>query len=237
MAYSWLTVHRVQFREPRCSRLSGAPSGPMGAGAWRFGPHAPIGADGFRTTLSDIWGGVGFYHDRSAAEAVVSDPKAHFPWLHEALEHWHALAGVVAYRGEADWSTNTEPNPEIVPLETDPGGRIAVITSAGYDLPNPKEDPRLPAFLKGIEEVVAFYRTLEENLAATLFNAVEAKQGLTFSIWKTDEGMMASAYKSGLHSKYLRQHQSDPMFDRSSFMRLRLLDSSGSWEGVNPAVG
>ena len=236
MAFSWLTVHRVQFLEPRCSRVSGAPAGPEGADAWRFGPHAPIGSDGFRTTESNIWGGVGFYGDRSAAENVISDPHAHLPWLDKTLEAWHALAGVVAYRGEADWSTNSEPNPEVMPLKSDPGGRLAVITSAGYDVPNPKEDPRLPPFLKGIEEVVAHYRNLDENLAATLFNAVEAKQGLTFSVWKSDEGMLASAYKSGLHSKYLRQHQTDPMFDRSSFMRLRLLGSSGSWGGIDPAT-
>ena len=70
---------------------------------------------------------------------------------------------------------------------SDPGGRLAVVTSAGYEMPNPKNDPRLPPFLKGIEEVVAFYKSLDENLAAGLFNAVETRQGLTFSVWKSDQ--------------------------------------------------
>lgn len=236
MGHSWLTIHRVRFKEPHCSRHSGEPSAPENAAAWRFGPHAPLDADGFRTSESDIWGGVGFYDSKEAAQAVVSDPDAFLGWLNETEENWHALAGVIAYRGEADWSTPSEPSPEIEVLSSDPSGRLAVITSAGYDTPNPKDDPRLPNFLKGIEKVVSFYRSLDDNLAAGLFNAVQAKQGLTFSVWKSDRAMMDSAYKSGLHSKYMREHQSEPMFDHSSFMRLRLVDSSGSWDGSDPAA-
>ena len=206
----------------------------MGSSVWRFGPHAPLGEDGLRTGAADVWGGVAFYQSREAAEAVVSDPFAHLSFLGEAVEHWHALAAVIAHRGEVDWSTETEPHPALLPLSEDPGGTMAVITSAGYLRPAKDELDRIKPFLRRVNEVVDWYRTLESNAAAMLFNAVESKQGMTFSIWKSDPGMLASAYKIGKHSEFLKMHQSDPMFDMSSFTRLRLLASSGSWDGVDP---
>lgn len=167
---------------------------------------------------------------------MVSDPFAHLSFLGETAEHWHALAAVIAHRGEVDWSTETEPHPALLPLGEDPGGTMAVITSAGYLRPAQDELDRIKPFLKRVNEVVDWYRTLESNAAAMLFNAVESKQGMTFSIWKSDPGMLGSAYKSGKHSEFLKMHQSDPMFDMSSFTRLRLLASSGSWDGADPRV-
>lgn len=234
MPYSWLTIHRARFPEPRNATTDGAPPGPATASAWRFGPHAPIREDGLRTGISDTWGGVGFYETREAAEALIADPAAHLDWLDGTVEHWHALAGVIAHRGEADWSTGSEPHPALAPLGSDPGGVMAVITTAGYNNPGPHELPRIKPFLKKVDAVVTWYRSLDGNAAAMLFNAVEARQGMTFSVWKTDPSMIASAYKAGTHGDYLKMHQKEPMFDVSSFTRLRLLASSGTWDGKDP---
>lgn len=234
MTYSWLSVHRVRFAAARDAGTDGAPSGPPGAAAWRFGPHAPLGEDGLRTGISDIWGGTGFYASRADAETVVADPEAALPFLRDAAEHWHALACVIAHRGEVDWSTPTEPHPALAPVDRDPGGVLAVITTAGYVSRDASQRPRIIDFLARVDQVVDHYRTLDANTAAMLFNAVEAKDGMTFSIWKSDPQMIASAYRSGVHPENLARHRETPMFDRSSFTRLRLLASSGTWDGVDP---
>ena len=234
MGYSWLSIHRVNFKDMKDSK-EGAPSGPASASAWRFGPHAPLADSGFRKTVSRKWGGVGFYKSRELAEAVVDAPYEHLGFLGDAEEDWHALACVIAYRGESNWSTPTEPHPVLVPTE-DPGGVLAVITSAGYVSPDESEFPRIKDFLKRIEDVIEFYGTLEANTARCLFNAVEAREGMTFSVWTSDKEMMASAYRAGVHADYLARHQASPMFDYSSFTRLRLLKSAGLWNGVDPRL-
>jgi hypothetical protein len=229
-----LTVHRVRYPRPRNSRTDGAPVGPKGAAAWRFGPDAPLGDDGFRTGQSDVWGGVGFYETRDQAEEVLSNPSAHLGFLNETDEAWHALAAVVAHRGEVDWSTDTEPHPGLEALAQDPGGVMAVITSAGYDSAETATPERVRDFLKRVDQVIEWYGSLEANIARCLFNAVTARQGMTFSVWKSDRDMIATAYKGGTHSDYIKRNQETPMFDHSSFTRLRLLNSRGSWDGIDP---
>ena len=234
MTYSWLTIHRVTFDEERDANVSGAPNGPELASVWRFGPNAPLGENGLRTGVAQEWGGVGFYHSRKDAEAVVAAPDEHLDFLGDTTEGWHALAGVIAHRGEVDWSKETEPHPTLTPLKSDPGGVMAVITSAGYLSRDASQLDRIRDFLKKVEEVVEFYGTLEANVVRTLFNTVGTKEGMTFSVWNSDKGMIASAYKPGLHSEYMAQHNQSPMFDRSSFTRLRLFASNGSWDGIDP---
>lgn len=234
MTYSWLTVHRVRFASPRNAATEGAPPGPPAAAAWRFGPHAPLGENGLRTGIADVWGGVGFYRSRNEAEAVLSDPGAHLDFLSDTVEDWHALAGVIAHRGEVDWSTEGEPHPALTPLGEDPGGVMAVITSAGYDETKKVSLDRVRDFLKRVDHVVEWYGRLEANKARCLFNAVEAKEGMTFSVWKSDRDMMTTAYRGGLHADYIKRNQKAPMFDHSSFTRLRLLSSLGTWDGLDP---
>ena len=234
MGYSWLTIHRVRFTNPRDAREDGSPSGPRAAAAWRFGPDAALGEDGLRSGVSDIWGGIGFYKDRATAEAVFTDPAEHLDFLGDTTENWHALAGIISHRGRKDWSTATEPSPDLHPLDTDPGGTLAVVTSAGYEPGDGTLDPRVKPFLKKVNSVVDHYRTLDGNLAACLFNATNWKFGLTFSIWDNERAMMTAAYREGTHAAYLKEHQASPMFDFSSFTRLRILRTAGTWDGKNP---
>ena len=234
MAYSWLTVHRVRLKEHRNANTDGALPGPSLAAAWRTGPNAPLGENGFRTGVSNEWGGMGFYASRADAETVLSDPSAHLPFLDQTTEAWQALAAGIAHRGEVNWSTASEPHPALEPVDEDPKGVMAVVTSAGYLSRDESQHDRIRTFLKKVDAVVDFYGTLEENAARSLFNLVGTPEGMTFSVWRSDRGMMSSAYREGLHSEYMNMHKGNAMFDRSSFTRLRLLDSSGTWDGIDP---
>lgn len=179
---------------------------------------------------------MGFYNTREDAAAVVADPAAHLPFLDQTTEDWHALAVVIAHRGEVNWSTSTEPHPVLKPLEQDPKGVIAVVTTAGFLSRDESQHERIRTFLKKVDAVVEFYGALEENTARSLFNLAGTPEGMTFSVWRSDRGMMAGAYKPGVHSKYLNEHKEYAMFDRSSFTRLRLLDSTGTWNGADPRL-
>ncbi len=234
MTYSWVSVHRVKFPEPRNYPRDDVPTGPAIANAWRCGPNAPLGDGASRTGTSKCWGGMAFYGDKYLAQDVVTDPHAHFSWLDETVEHWHALACVISHRGKVNWSTKDEPHPALTPLETDPGGVIAIVTSAGYDTIDESQFPRIRAFQEKVDDVLVYYGTLKANVARSLFSATKAASGMTFSVWTSDEEMMATAYRHGTHAEYLREHRKEPMFDHSSFTRLRLLESSGTWDGKDP---
>ena len=58
MAYSWLTVHRVRFNEPRDLRDFGVPALPHSVSDGPFGPDALRGENGLRTgapTDGAVW--------------------------------------------------------------------------------------------------------------------------------------------------------------------------------------
>jgi hypothetical protein len=110
---------------------------------------------------------------------------------------------------------------------------MMVITSAGYDSRGPEEMPRMLDFFKNLDEVVKDYRSRPENLRATIFpgGRVDGRDGLTLTIWRDMPAMMASAYKTGVHPGIMAEHRAAPKADRTSFTRLRILESSGSWDG------
>ena len=55
------------------------------------------------TGVSDTWGGVGIWHSRDAAEAMVAAPGDHMPWLGETVAAWHCLSVPVSHRGAVNW--------------------------------------------------------------------------------------------------------------------------------------
>jgi hypothetical protein len=51
------------------------------------------------------------------------------------------------------------------------------------------------------------------------------------SVWRSDEDMLRASYRTGVHRTYIDGHKTSSDFDRSSFARFRILDSSGKWNG------
>ena len=82
--HDWITFHRLRFPEP-VSALKRTFPPVAGTDCWLFGPHYNVGPDGMLTGVSDIWGGVGIWHSRDAAEAMVAAPGDHMPWLGETV--------------------------------------------------------------------------------------------------------------------------------------------------------
>ena len=77
--YDWITFHRLRFPEPVSSIKRVFPS-IAGPDCWLFGPHYAVGPDGMLTGVSDIWGGVGIWHSRDAAEMMIAAPGDAMPW-------------------------------------------------------------------------------------------------------------------------------------------------------------
>jgi hypothetical protein len=234
--HDWLTVHRVRFRDALNGNGNPLP-GPSGADAWRFYPDSGSGPDGLRTNISDIWGGLGIYASELAARAVFEAPADHLPYLVDAVESWHALVVPYAHRGEVNWRGLVQDGTALN-VGDDLGGPLLILTSAGYDNPGPDDLPRIREFVRGVDDVVAFYATLPSNVRRAVFSGarVDGHDGATLSLWSDDPSMLAAAYHPGIHRERMDRQKKTGMFDRSSFTRGRILGSRGSWDGVDPVA-
>lgn len=129
--HDWITFHRLRFPDPVSSMERAFPP-VVGPDCWLFGPHYDVGPDGMLTGVSDIWGGVGIWHSRAAAEAMVAAPGDAMPWLEETVASWHCLGMPVSHRGTVNWRGHLQKGDAVRAAHFDPGGPLMVLTSAGF---------------------------------------------------------------------------------------------------------
>jgi hypothetical protein len=232
---TWMTFHRMRFHKGIDANECRF-DGPLGATYTLLGPDSRLDENGMRTTVSDVWGGMAFYTDQRAAEAVIADPAALIPSLIEAVESWHALLCPISHRGHTTWFGRLENASRLVPAITDPGGPLAVMTSAGFNALPPDELrldlPRRIDFNRNVDRVLAWYATLPDNIIRANFNLrYLGIDGLTFTLWPNEAAMTDAAYRAGIHRTQIDRYKNEQTADRSSFTRARLLRSVGTWDG------
>lgn len=228
--HDWITLHRVRFAAPIAARDRSFPS-VAGASLWRFCPQHVPGEDGLVTLTSDVWGGLGIWDSRAAAEAMLADPGAAMPWLSEAVAHWHCLAIPVSHRGKVNWRGHIEDGTAVRPAPADPGGPLVIVTTAGFLSRDAQALPRIRRFVEGVSEVMAWYGALPSNLRNDVFNGPDGREGFTCSLWRSDAAMREAAYRDGRHRARIAEYNEGMLMDYSSFTRLRALRSHGDWDG------
>jgi len=235
---AWLTTHLVRFsKELRADDLD-LSHHPAGAIRWKFGPDSPIGHDGFRTRISPVWCGVGFYQERAAADAALDDPVAHLPFLPTATESWHALLAPISHFGEANCLDLANPGRFVHPA-SDPGGLFVVLTTAGFDLEPNVDLERIKDFISNVERIREWMGAAEGLFFRQVFKPAgdPAEDGFTISVWRDEGSMMNFAYRQGIHREQLDRYKALRTADRASFTRCRAVRTAGSWGGVDPAQG
>jgi hypothetical protein len=230
-AHDWLTFHRLRFPEPVSSHERVFPP-VAGPDCWMFGPHYDVGPDGMLTGVSDVWGGVGIWHSRAAAEAMLAAPGEALPWLGETGASWHALGVPVMHRGAVNWRGHVQQGDAIRPAPEDPGGPFAVLTSAGFNARDATTMPRILQFVAGVVAVLDDYGAQPSNLRRGAFRSgFGGRDGFTLSLWRSEEGMRHAAYQPGVHRTRVNDDNAGLLSDRSSFTRVRIVRSWGDWDG------
>jgi len=230
-SHQWITLHRVRFSR-EISALDRAFEAPAPPECWRFCPSLRLREDGLPTLSSDLWCGLGIYDRREDAEAMVSAPDAHMPFLADSVEQWHAALIPVMHRGEVNWRGRVEDGTAIRATSEKVTGPLVVITSAGFASRDPDQIPRVARFARGVKDVIEFYRRTDGNVRTEVFaGGFDQRDGFTLSLWRDDKAMMQAAYWEGTHRKLMDESRDGSIFDRSSFTRARILSSSGSWDG------
>ena len=230
--HDWITLHRVRFAQP-VSAVEHIFDAPQGPDCWRFCVQHTLGQDNLPTWKSDVWAALGIWPDRATAEQMMADPVAAMPAMGEALEAWHALAIPVQHRGEVRWRGVVEKDCAIRPCSEDIEAPLAVVTSASFDDPkNPAESPRISRFAVKVSEAIEFLGQQPGNLRRAVFNGgFDGREGFTLTLWESDDAMLKAAYHSGHHRTLIDESRDGSIFDRSSFTRLRIVQTHGSWSG------
>jgi hypothetical protein len=184
------------------------------------------------TGVSDVWGGVGIWSDRAAAEAMLASPADAMPWLDETSTAWHCLAVPISHRGTVNWRGFLQKNEAVRPSSLDPGGPLIVLTSAGFESRDAEVLPRIKQFVSGVVEVLDAYGKEASNLRRAAFRGgFDGSDGFTMSLWHSDEGMGQAAYQPNAHRTRVDQNKAGLLSDRTSFTRLRAISSGGDWDG------
>lgn len=232
--HDWITLHRIKFPTSISANDQNfdIATNPK---IWRFCPELSLGLEGLPQWDSDTWCGLAVHNTQAEAEAMFNAPADYLPCLSTAVEQWHTLAVPVTHRGALNFNNEVEENSAIRTAGEDPKGPLMVLTTAGYvDRADDVNIPRIKHFMRGIMKVTEYFGEQDGNLRRGVFSGgFDQKEGYTVSLWKSDDAMMKSAYWQGVHRSLMDESRDGSMFDRSSFTRARVLNSSGSWDG-NP---
>jgi hypothetical protein len=230
--HDWITIHRARYpaaRGPESQTYGDADI----ASCARIGFDSVIGTDGLLIPTSDIWAGWCIHENLADAEATMAAAESLFPFLTDAEETWHALLLPIAHRGEVNWRGHVEVGTALR-VGPDPGGLLAVMTTAGFDSMEPEELPRIKTFLERVWKTRASMAKAAGNVRTAIFASCDARDGITVTLWQNDSSMVSAAYGAGEHHAQLMNHRTEPLFDRSSFTRARVVSSFGTWDGGDP---
>lgn len=225
------TVHRIRFAEIRTPEMLELTLAPEGALSWKIGPSGEVGPDGYRLPAA-VWCALGLYRSAAAAEAALQSRLQFMPFLAEAVEAWHGLLLPVMHRGACNHLERGRPEMVFDACAQDPGGICMVVTTAGFEFGPGLKIERVIDFRRNVDLANAWMGKAEGCLASQVFTPhTVGDDGVTLSIWRNDAAMLAAAYRPGGHRAQLDRHNAEPMMDRSSFTRCRILASHGAWDG------
>jgi hypothetical protein len=235
-AATHLTVRLVRFDHVHELRdIDGCSVGDSlwsGVGADVRAAGAPQGA-----ATAYAWAAVGVFADESSARASFAAGPAAVPWATEASEAWTALLHPFSHRGEINWLDPQHPGSIFVTGDAPADGEpFVVLTSVGWDFGPDLDMDRVVDFGTGVGSVRSSMEDVEGLHSQQSFTIPGAGgfDPFTFTIWRDDAAMRAFAYRPGEHKQQMDRYRQLHTADRTSFTRLRVLDSSGTWYGTDP---
>jgi hypothetical protein len=230
------TVHLLRFPQittPEELALTNTPDGSM---SWKIGPGGHVGPDG-RRLPSDVWCAIGLFAGLAKAELAFRNKEEFMPFLAGTEESWHLLLRPFRHHGECNHIERETPGELFEASEEGGGGPLVVVTTAGYESGFEANMDRVVAFRHKVDNVGAWMKELKGCLFSRAFTPhTVGYDGFTVSVWRNDEDMLSASYRAGLHRTYIDGHKISSDFDRSSFTRFRILDSSGKWDGSDQEI-
>ena len=232
------TLHLARFDElttlPPAS-TSMQPDGPVVwmVGADELASGAGGGAGGQRAFA---WVGLGLHRSEASARALLEAGDAAVPCFDGAAERWSAVLQPFNHRGEVNWLDREAPGPVFAPSgdgrTDDP---FVAVTSVGWILDEHFDLARVLDFGRGSARVVATLSGVDGLHSGQVFTFPQFEHDtLTVTFWRDAAAMRSFAYRPGEHKDQMDRFRRLQTADRTSFTRLRVLGSRGTWMGSDP---
>ncbi len=233
---SHVSVHLLRFATAKTADDLGQLEPPTGTDLWLPMVDVALGENVLADRVGSVWGVVGLHSGGDAADATVADPDESLTTTDDTTESWHAAFDVVGHRGAVDWLDRSSPGLILTPTAENPGGPLAVLTTAGFVLDENFDLTRAQDFAFNTERVREVMSAAPGNVLTHMLSAAEpaGPDGITFTIWQSDAAMRDTAYQRGRHREQIDRYKAEHTADRTSFTRLRVRISSGTWNGVDP---
>lgn len=228
------TVHWVRYPAITTLEQLSLTAIPRQCLSWKFGPDGPVGPNGYRLP-SETWCGVALFADAAAAETAFDGRDHHVPSLSNTLENWHALLRPVAHRGECNHLERDKPGLIFDVGGEDPGGALLVMTTAGFNIGPDLDFTRVVDFRLNVDKVHASLQSVAGRVASQVFTPhTVGDDGVTMTFWRSDEDMISTMYRPGVHRTQMDRYKHEKTADRTSFTRFRVLRTAGTWGGSDP---
>jgi hypothetical protein len=180
---------------------------------------------------------LGLHTDAVAARRFLDDRPT---WLDDAREIWSGILQPFRHHGAANYLDRTNPGPLFDSMLPDEpmDGPVVALTTSGWNVGENLDMNRVLQFGAGAQ-AVRISMTGVPGLHAQhsfFFPRVLECDPITVTFWRDEASIRAFAYGHGSHRRQLDRHRAENLADRTSFTRLRVVDSAGTWCGENPAV-
>ena len=226
VTYSHVTVRMARFAD--AVTLPELPDGDdESQSLWRLGSDDMGSGQRIGSRTARDWCLLGLHRTEQAARDAVHQDGAVHSVLDGATERWVALLQPYSHRGETNWS----PEPLFAAgNRRSHDGPFVVMTTVGFD---PTLDPRLErtrAFIHGTAAVRASFADTPGLAAAHVFWFGQTwTDPFTLTVWNADDALRPPVYEPGEHRSRMDDYHRNQTADRSSFTRLRVLESTGTW--------
>jgi hypothetical protein len=227
-----VTIHLARYDDIRALPAVGqaAPAGhPL---VWLAGSDEGRHGSEFASTLATEFAVFGVHPDEASAQACATET---LPCFADAVETWSAVFVPVRMLGGCNWIAD---HVDLQPTIAAADGPLAVLTSAGWVLDANFDVDRAMSFGAAVGRVRDSITGADvPGLLAHqnfVFPGLLVHDGVTLTFWQDEASMKNFAYRPGSHKTELDAFRLNETCDRTSFTRLRPIESHGTWWGTNP---
>ncbi len=146
-------------------------------------------------------------------------------WDAVAVERYDLVLEPLGAHGTWD---GVDPVAEAEPVTGAADGAVAVLTRATVRW------RRVPTFLRAVPAVDRTLADTDGLLATVGIGELPIGRQATFSLWRDADAVRSFAYRGAEHARVIERTRDEGWYGEEWFARFRPVESSGTWDGVDP---
>jgi heme-degrading monooxygenase HmoA len=170
------------------------------------------------------YGLLGVWRSADDAERFFAESPLARAYRARADEMWTVT--LRAYSAKGTWG-GVHP----FPIVARQPGAVAVLTRANIRL------SKLVPFWRSVPRTTVALDTAPGLLASVGTGEIPFVRPATFSLWRSEEDLVAYAYRDATHKEVIRRRHDEGWYSEELFARFSPVHSQGTWNGRDPLAG